>query len=100
MSGASNTASGGRERPPRPPLSDDRSWDIQDVAYFLNVSESTIRNLERSGQLPALPRIGKRVTFDPKVVRAFRDGWRPPPGWRRSPTPPVVIPIAEARRGE
>jgi hypothetical protein len=50
-------------RRPRDPLTDDRSWDIQDVAYFLNVSESTIRNLERGGQLPALPRIGKRVTF-------------------------------------
>jgi hypothetical protein len=67
---------------PHLPLTHDRSWAITDVAYFLNVSESTIRNLERAGQLPALPRIGKRVTFDPKVVQAFRDGWRPPPGWR------------------
>jgi len=81
-------ASGERQRRPRAPLSDDRSWDIQDVAYFLNVSESTIRNLERSGQLPALPRIGKRVTFDAKVVRAFREGWRPSPvGTRPLPQP-------------
>ncbi len=62
----------------RPPLSDDRSWSVQDVAYFLNVSESMVRNLERDGELPALPRIGTRVIFDPKVVRAFREGWRPP----------------------
>jgi hypothetical protein len=74
---ATTTAPDERKPRPRRPLNDDRSWDIQDVAYFLNVSDSTIRNLERSGQLPALPRIGKRVTFDPKVVRAFRDGWRP-----------------------
>lgn len=67
---------------PRLPLSDDRSWGVQEVAYFLNVSESTIRNLERDGELPALPRIGTRIIFDPKVVRAFRDGWRPPPRGR------------------
>jgi hypothetical protein len=62
----------------RPPLNDDRSWSVQDVAYFLNISESMVRNLERDGDLPALPRIGTRIIFDPKVVRAFRDGWRPP----------------------
>lgn len=60
-----------------PALTDDRSWSVQDVAYFLNVSASTVRNLERDGELPALPRIGTRIIFDPKVVRAFRDGWRP-----------------------
>lgn len=68
----------GRQARARPPLSDDRSWGVQEVAYFLNVSESTIRNLERDGELPALPRIGTRIMFDPKVIRAFRDGWRPP----------------------
>ena len=86
-----------RKRRPRGPLTDDRSWDIQDVAYFLNVSESTIRNLERGGQLPALPRIGKRVTFDPKVVRAFRDGWRPPPDWRRRTLQPQVFAIDDVQ---
>lgn len=72
------------------PLTDDRSWDVQDVAYFLHVSESTVRNLERDRQLPALPRIGTRVTFDPKVVRAFRDGWRPSPAGRASAGPPKI----------
>jgi hypothetical protein len=62
----------------RLPLADDRSWSVQDVAYFLNISDSMVRNLERDGELPALPRIGTRIIFDPKVVRAFRDGWRPP----------------------
>ena len=74
----------------RPALTDDRSWDVQDVAYFLHVSESTVRNLERDRQLPALPRIGTRVTFDPKVVRAFRDGWRPSPAGRASAGQPKV----------
>jgi len=77
-----------RARRPRPPLSDDRSWDVQEVAYFLNVSASKVRGLEREGQLPALPRIGTRLLFDPRVVRAFRDGWRPPPGWRPGPPEP------------
>jgi hypothetical protein len=30
----------------------------------LNVSESTVRNLERGGELPALPRIGTRMSSD------------------------------------
>ena len=74
----------------RPPLTDDRSWSVQDVAYFLNVSESTVRNLERDGELPALPRIGSRIIFDPKVVRAFRDGWRPPHAGRTSARPVML----------
>ena len=76
---------------PRAPLTDDRSWDVQDVAYFLNVSDSMVRNLERDGELPSLPRIGTRITFDPKVVRAFRDGWRPSKAaGRRSAAPPML----------
>ena len=75
---------------PRQPLTDDRSWDVQDVAYFLHVSESTVRNLERDRQLPALPRIGTRVTFDPTVVRAFRGGWRPSGGGRPSGSRPML----------
>lgn len=58
----------------RAPLADDRAWGIEDVAYFLNVSESLVRKLERERKLPALPRIGRRVNFDPQVVKAFRAG--------------------------
>jgi hypothetical protein len=79
----------------RLPLTDDRSWDVQDVAYFLNISDSMVRNLERDGELPSLPRIGTRIIFDPKVVRAFRDGWRPPKiggGGRRAAAPPMLVP--------
>jgi hypothetical protein len=47
---------------------------VRDVAYFLNVSPSLVRKLEVLGRLPALPRIGRRLTFDPKIVRAFRAG--------------------------
>lgn len=72
----------------RPTLTDDRSWGIQDVAYFL--SESMVRNLERAGDPPALPRIGTRIIFDPKVVRAFRDGWRPARRGRAS-VPPRIL---------
>lgn len=59
---------------PRPELRDDRSWGVEDVAYFLCVSETMVRSLERTGKLPAFPRIGRRLTFDPQVVRAFRAG--------------------------
>ena len=58
----------------RPPLSDDRAWGVEDVAYFLNVSDSLVRKLERERKLPALPRIGRRLNFDPQVVKAFRAG--------------------------
>jgi hypothetical protein len=57
---------------PRLPLTDDRAWSIEDVAYFLGVSESLVRKLERENRLQALPRISRRLTFDPLVVRAFR----------------------------
>ena len=58
---ARQESGGARHSKRRPPLSDDRSWGVQEVAYFLNVSESTVRNLERDGELPALPRIGTRT---------------------------------------
>jgi hypothetical protein len=76
----------------RLPLTDDHSWSTAETAYFLGVSEGTVRNLERDDELPSLPRIRGRVTFDPKVVRAFRDGWRPTPGWRRQGPPPQLLP--------
>jgi len=88
----------GRHGRPRLPLTDDRSWDVQDVAYFLHVSESTVRNLERDRELPALPRIGARVTFDPKVVWAFRDGWRPASGGRASGSPAMFDPRPASHR--
>jgi hypothetical protein len=56
MSTSDDTSDKGPRRP-RAPLADDRSWDTRDVAHFLNVSESTVRNLERGGQLPALPEV-------------------------------------------
>lgn len=86
-----NSKAGRQSKARPPPLSDDRSWGVQEVAYFLNVSESTIRNLERDGELPALPRIGTRIIFDPKVVRAFRDGWRPPPRGRPPGRPSISM---------
>ncbi len=81
----------------RLPLTDDHAWNMEEVAYFLGVSVSTVRNLERDGELPALPRIRTRITFDPKIVRAFRDGWRPPPGWRPTVPAPEVLGTAAKR---
>jgi len=56
------------------PLDDDRAWDVDDVAYFLNVSVAFVRRLEQNGKLPAFPRFGRRLLFDPEIVRAFRAG--------------------------
>lgn len=95
----STTPSGTRPpRGPRRPLTTDRDWDIFDVAFALNQSVSTVRNLERSGQLPSRPRITKRITFDPRIVLAFRDGWRPPPGWSPPTSPPPAVLVAGAQR--
>ncbi len=87
-----------RAAKPRAELSDDRSWSVQDVAYFLNVSESTVRNLERDGELPALPRIGTRIIFDPRIVRAFRDGWRPPGRGRTSGSAGMFLALPDPHR--
>lgn len=87
-----------RAAKPRAELSDDRSWSVQDVAYFLNVSESTVRNLERVGELPALPRIGTRIIFDPRIVRAFRDGWRPPPRGLMSASADMYLALPDSDR--
>ena len=70
-------ARGGRAWVPDRPLTDDRAWSVNEVAYFLGVCSTAVRNLERTRDLPSLPRIGTRITFAPAVVRAFRDGWRP-----------------------
>ena len=43
---------------PRPPLADDRAWGVEDVAYFLNVSDSLVRKLERERKLPPSPASG------------------------------------------
>ena len=57
----------------RPPA--DRSWSIEETAYVLGgIGSTTVRELVEAGKLPELPRFGRRVTFDPKVVEAFRTG--------------------------
>ncbi len=58
----------------RSSLPDDRAWSVAEVAYYLNYSKSLVRKLELEGRLPALPRISRRLTFDPLVVKAFRAG--------------------------
>src|SRR6267378_7243347 len=75
---------------PRAPTSDDRPWETTEVAYFLGVSCGTVRNLERDGELPALPRIRGRVRFDPVIVRRFRHTGSAPAQHspRASPTTP------------
>jgi excisionase family DNA binding protein len=62
----------GPAKAPRP-LTDDRLWDADDVASFLNVSRSMVYKLEQAGELPCV-RIGARVRFEPGTVRAFARG--------------------------
>jgi hypothetical protein len=52
----------------------DRAVGVAEAALFLGYSKSQVRKLERLGLLPSLPRRCNRVTFDPRVLRAFRDG--------------------------
>jgi hypothetical protein len=52
----------------------DRAVGVAEAAAFLGYSKSQVRKLERLGVLPSLPRHCNRVTFDPRVLRAFRDG--------------------------
>jgi hypothetical protein len=73
-SASRETASETSKTKSRPVLADDRAWGVDDVAYFMNISPALVRKLEVLGKLPGLPRIGRRLNFDPKIVRAFRDG--------------------------
>lgn len=62
----------------RRPDPDAPCWRIAEVAAVLLVSDSTVRNFERAGSLPALPRMGRLVRFDPAVVMRFLRGARGP----------------------
>jgi len=74
MNAEASTPESNGSNPVAPALPrDDCAWGIEHVAMFLGVSESMVRKLERENRLRALPRIGRRVTFDPHVVRAFRE---------------------------
>lgn len=57
-------------------LSNERSWDLDEVAWFLHVSPAMVRKEESAGRLPAFPRIGRRVLWHPLVVRSYRAGRR------------------------
>ncbi len=52
----------------------DSACGVAEVAAFLGWSESMVRKVEQDGRLPSLPRIGRRLNFDPAVVRSFRAG--------------------------
>lgn len=54
-------------------LTDDRLWNVDDVARFLTISRSMVYKLEQVGDLPSL-RIGSCVRFEPAAVRAFARG--------------------------
>ena len=55
------------------PPGDEPPWNVVLTADYLGVSPSKVRQLERDGKLPSLPRLCNRVLFDPKVVRALRE---------------------------
>ena len=61
-------------RVPALPPGDEPPWNTAQTALYLGYSVSEVRKLERTGRLPALPRHCNRLRFEPKVVRAFRDG--------------------------
>lgn len=57
-----------------------KKLSVKDVAVLLNVSEDTVRTMEKRGKLPAIRYGGGRgvLRFDPTVVAAYNDSLRPP----------------------
>jgi excisionase family DNA binding protein len=49
---------------------DDDLWDVADVARYLKVSEATVRNLIRDGEMP-FRRVGGLIRFVPDEVRRW-----------------------------
>lgn len=53
-----------------PDLSDDRLWQVADVARFLGCSKSWVYRESGAGRLPSL-NIGGLLRFDPNEIRAW-----------------------------
>jgi excisionase family DNA binding protein len=49
---------------------DDDLWDVADVARYLKVSEATVRNRIRDGEMP-FRRVGGLIRFVPDEVRRW-----------------------------
>jgi hypothetical protein len=47
-----------------------RAWKVQDVAEFLQASESWVRNAAAGGRLPCV-KIGGLLRFDPDEIRSL-----------------------------
>jgi hypothetical protein len=58
-----------------------RAWKVQDVAEFLQASESWVRNAAAGGRLPCV-KIGGLLRFDPDEIQSLT---RPPPPARALP---------------
>jgi excisionase family DNA binding protein len=59
------------EGPPSLPV--DRALDVQESAYYLNVSVWTVRRFIRDGRLPAT-KVGQAWRISPKNLRALLAG--------------------------
>jgi hypothetical protein len=62
------------DKTPALPAGEDGAWSIKQTALYLGISAAMVRKLEDQGVLLPLPRIGRRVIYDPRDVRAFRAG--------------------------
>lgn len=63
----------------RPALQEDRGWliDSKDVAKLLNVSARKLREMQASGAMPPLVRLGRMVKWSREDLKAWVDAGCP-----------------------
>lgn len=64
------SSQGGRRKHAEVNHANVRAWKVQDVAEFLQASESWVRNAAAGGRLPCV-KIGGLLRFDPDEIRSL-----------------------------
>jgi hypothetical protein len=55
----------------------DFPWTTEDVQRYLHISRSTLSAWINEGRIPKPQRIGRRLLWDPSVIRALLPGEAP-----------------------
>ena len=70
------SSQGGRRKHAEVNHATGRAWKVQDVAEFLQASESWVRNAAAGGRLPCV-KIGGLLRFDPDEIRSLAHSQAP-----------------------
>jgi hypothetical protein len=70
------SSQGGRRKHAEVNHATGRAWKVQDVAEFLQASESWVRNAAAGGRLPCV-KIGGLLRFDPDEIRSLARAQEP-----------------------